>query len=148
MSAIVPYSSPTLGCTLSFGTCVRTGFMYLNDDVAGRSVFFILVSGLSVFWHFNGSDFVAACKYNTVPPAHRSHNRLLISPRSKISTCRSLPCYTSVGRSLKGLRSCVLFSCRVCPPIQALTSSSQVPLSQLDFVTVSRILFLNPPTYF
>jgi amino acid transporter len=29
----------------------------------GRSTIFILVSGLSVFWHFNSSDFIAACKY-------------------------------------------------------------------------------------
>ena len=48
-------------------------FYALENDVVGRSIFFILVSGLSVFWHFNGSDFVAACKYNTASRL-RSHD--------------------------------------------------------------------------
>ena len=36
----------------------------------------------------------------------------------------------------------------ICPSIQALTSYLQVPLSQLDFITVSQTLFLNSPTCF
>jgi hypothetical protein len=39
--------------------CFR--FTYIGHHAVGRSIFFILVSGLSVFWHFNGPDFVAAC---------------------------------------------------------------------------------------
>ena len=36
----------------------------IEGDIVGRSVIFILVSGLSVFWNFNGSDFVASCKHD------------------------------------------------------------------------------------
>jgi hypothetical protein len=39
-------------------------FSCTENDIVGRSVIFILVSSLSVFWHFNGGpDVVAACKY-------------------------------------------------------------------------------------
>jgi len=47
------------------GQDVYVGYRSIFQPYAGMyvvfgSVFFILVSGLSVFWHFNGSDFVAA----------------------------------------------------------------------------------------
>ncbi len=34
----------------------------IDSNIVSRSTIFILVSGISVFWHFNGSDFIAACK--------------------------------------------------------------------------------------
>lgn len=47
------------------GQGVNIGYRSIFQPYAGMyvvfwSIFFILVSGLSVFWHFNGSDFVAA----------------------------------------------------------------------------------------
>jgi hypothetical protein len=44
---------------------VQILILRIDSDPVGRSTIFILVSGISVFWHFNGSDFVAACKYKT-----------------------------------------------------------------------------------
>jgi amino acid transporter len=36
--------------------------LWNDSNIVGRSTIFIFVSGLSVFWHFNSSDFIAACK--------------------------------------------------------------------------------------
>ena len=42
--------------------CMRLSTTWNDSYIVGRSSIFILVSGLSVFWHFNRPDFIAAYK--------------------------------------------------------------------------------------
>ena len=58
----LPLYIPTL-CWDVCGCLVRTRPLcfFTRGHTLCRSTIFILVSGLSVFWHFNGPDFVAAC---------------------------------------------------------------------------------------
>lgn len=57
-------------------------FCTLMVTLVGSSAFFILISGLSVFWHFNGPDFIAACKHKaasrSIPIGRLSNLRALI----------------------------------------------------------------------
>jgi hypothetical protein len=124
----LPFYIPAL-CWDVCGFLVRvhSSCFFTRGHTFCRSVIFILVSGISVFWNFNGPDFVAACMY----PIHLITNLASLYDTLRYKFANLCFVIRRLESNQENKDSTFLFSCRAC--LSTLNTPNKAPIIAARF---------------